>query len=73
MRDILDLSQIEAGVIRPDRQDYPFSALVDDVLGRLRPLLRDRSMEIDVPDDLPPVYIDDVAIDRVVSNLIESD
>jgi two-component system sensor histidine kinase KdpD len=69
---LLDISQIEAGTLRPDRQYYPLNALVDDVLGRLRPLLVHHQVTVDVPDDLPPVFVDYVAIDRVLSNLVEN-
>lgn len=69
---LLDVSQIEAGGIRTDRQYYPLAALVDDVLGRLRPLLVRHPVEVAIPDDLPPIYVDYVAIDRVLSNLLEN-
>jgi two-component system sensor histidine kinase KdpD len=67
---LLNLSRIEAGSLRPDKAWYDFGALVDDVLGRLRPLTANRSLVVDVPDDLPPVLLDYVGIDEVLSNLI---
>lgn len=69
---LLDVSQIEAGTLRPDRQYYPLGALVDDVLERLGPLLAGHPVAVEVPDDLPPVFVDYVAIDRVLSNLLEN-
>jgi two-component system, OmpR family, sensor histidine kinase KdpD len=69
---LLDLSRLDAGLVQPDRQYFPMSALIDDVLGRLRLLLLDDAISVDVPEDLPPVPVDYVAIDRVLSNLLEN-
>ena len=69
---LLNLSRIEGGSLRPDKGWYDFGALVDDVLGRLRPLMADHSLVVDISDDLPPVLLDYVEIDEVLSNLIEN-
>ena len=69
---LLDLSRLESGTLRPERDWYDVGALVDDVIGRLRPLASAHRLEIDVPDDLPPVYLDRVEIDQVLSNLVEN-
>src|SRR5438132_1508425 len=52
---LLDLSRMESGTLRPERGWYDLAALVDDVL-----------------DDLPPVPLDYVEIDQVLSNLVEN-
>jgi K+-sensing histidine kinase KdpD len=69
---LLDLSRMESGTLRPERGWYDFGALVDDVLGRLRPLTGGREITLDVADDLPPVPLDYVEIDQVLSNIIEN-
>lgn len=69
---LLDLSRMEGGNLRPEKGWYDFGALVDDVLGRLRPLTEKHRINVDVPDDLPPVLLDYVEIDQVLSNLIEN-
>jgi two-component system sensor histidine kinase KdpD len=69
---LLDLSRIEAGSLRPAKEWYSLSALVDDVLGRLRAATEGRPVVVDVPDDLPPVPLDYVEIDQVLSNLVEN-
>src|SRR5207237_1537634 len=47
-------------------------ALVDDVLDRMRPVLREHRVEVEVPGDLPPVFVDAVEIGEVLYNLIEN-
>jgi two-component system sensor histidine kinase KdpD len=69
---LLDMSRIEAGAIRPDREWYPVEALVDDVVGRLRPLAARHQIVVDVPDTLPPAPIDYVQIGQVLTNLVEN-
>ncbi|MDO8689779.1 MAG: DUF4118 domain-containing protein [Dehalococcoidia bacterium] len=69
---LLDLSRMEGGSLKPEKGWYDIGALVDDVLGRLRPLLEKHRLVVDVSDDLPPVLLDYVEIDQVISNLIEN-
>jgi K+-sensing histidine kinase KdpD len=69
---LLDLSRMESGTLRPERGWYDLTALVDDVLGRMRPRTAAHHLHVAVPDDLPPVPLDYVEIDQVLSNLIEN-
>lgn len=69
---LLDLSRIEAGALRPDRGWYDVSSLVDDVVGRLRPITYAHPVDVRIPEGLPPVFLDYVEIDQVLSNLIEN-
>ncbi len=69
---LLDLSRMEAGALRPERGWYDVAALIDDVLGRLRPLTVGHRVTAQVAEDLPPVPLDYVEIDQVLSNLIEN-
>jgi two-component system sensor histidine kinase KdpD len=69
---LLDLSRIEAGTIRPQKSWQDFSILVDDVLERLRPVTREHRLRVEVPLDLPPVYLDPVEIGEVLYNLVEN-
>ncbi|MCL4545247.1 MAG: ATP-binding protein [Chloroflexi bacterium] len=69
---LLDLSRIEGGSLHPEKGWYDLGALVDDVLGRLRPRTAHHLVHVAVPVDLPPVPLDYVEIDQVLSNLIEN-
>jgi two-component system sensor histidine kinase KdpD len=69
---LLDLSRIEGGSLRPEKGWYDLGALIDDVLGRLRGMTADHPVRVHVPEDLPPVHLDYVEIDQVLSNLIEN-
>lgn len=64
---LLDLSRIEAGVLRPDRQLHDIGALIADVVERTG-----RAMTVRLAPDLPPVPLDYSEIDQVLSNLVEN-
>ena len=69
---LLDLSRMESGTLRPERGWYDIAALVDDVIGRLRALAMGHQVHVAVGEDLPPVPLDYVEIDQVLSNLLEN-
>jgi two-component system sensor histidine kinase KdpD len=69
---LLDLSRIEAGELRVDPEPFELAPLVDRAVDRLRPRIGARVVVLDVPDDLPPVLVDEVFIDQILSNLLEN-
>lgn len=69
---LLDLSRIQAGSLVPKRGWYDLSALVDDVLGRLRSVTSQHQVVVSVAGQLPPVFLDYILIDEVFANLIEN-
>jgi two-component system, OmpR family, sensor histidine kinase KdpD len=69
---LLDLSRIEAGELRTDPEPFELTTLVIEVVERLRARLAGRVVEIDIPDDLPPVLVDGVFIDQVLTNILEN-
>jgi two-component system, OmpR family, sensor histidine kinase KdpD len=69
---LLDMSRIEGGALNPEKEWYPVDELIHDVLGRMQPLLQGRAIHTDLPDDLPPVELDYLQIDQVLTNLLEN-
>lgn len=69
---LLDLSRIEGGNLRPERSFYDVGALVYEVVGRLKPMTAGHIVKVEIEDDLPPVLLDYIKIDQVLSNLIEN-
>ena len=69
---LLDLSRIEAGELRPNLHPTLLDDAVADTLERLRTALGGRTVELDVPEDLPPVLVDDVFLDAILANLIDN-
>ncbi len=69
---LLDMSRIEDGALRPEKEWYHLAELIHDVLGRMHSLLQGRIVRTDIPDDLPPVELDYLLIDQVLTNLLEN-
>src|SRR6266480_3887245 len=69
---LLDMSRIEGGALKPEKEWYPIDELIHDVLGHVQPILLDREVQTHIPDDLPPVQLDYLEIEQVLTNLIEN-
>lgn len=69
---LLDMSRIEGGALKPEKEWYPFDELVHDILDHLQGLLQGRQVDTLIPDDLPPVELDYLQMDQVLTNLIEN-
>ncbi|GCE07178.1 sensor histidine kinase [Dictyobacter aurantiacus] len=72
IENLLDMSRIEAGVLRPQKTWYAIDMLLRDVLARLRPAMGSRPLQFTIPPALPPVEIDVVLIEQVLTNLLNN-
>src|SRR5262249_10261832 len=71
---LLDLSRLEAGVAAPQKEWYALQDALAAVLDRLdlAGQTRDRTITIEIPDDLPLAPMDHNQIEQVLTNLIEN-
>ncbi|MDB5076808.1 MAG: histidine kinase [Chloroflexi bacterium] len=69
---LLDLSRIEAGAIRPDKDWEDVGELLERVLSRMRPRLEGHPIEQAIAGDLPMVQLDALQIEQVMTNLLEN-
>ena len=67
---LLDLSRIEAGALRAERDVYELDDLVGRTIDRLRARLGDRPLTVDLA--APPVVVDPVFLDEAVTNALEN-
>jgi two-component system sensor histidine kinase KdpD len=67
---LLDLSRIEAGALRAERDVFELDDLLGPVLERLRGRLGDRPIEVDL--GAPPVLVDPIFLDDAVTNVLEN-
>lgn len=67
---LLDLMRLEAGALRPKLEMQPLEEVVGTVLNRLEPRLG--PIRADLPDDLPPLLLDSVLVEQLLTNLLEN-
>jgi two-component system, OmpR family, sensor histidine kinase KdpD len=72
VRNLLDMSRIQAGVLRPRCSVLPVEQLVSAVLSDLAQPLDGRDVRVEVPPGLPPVDADVVLVARVLANLVHN-
>src|SRR5947207_1593146 len=69
---LLDMSRIEGGALKPEKEWYPVDELIHDVLDHMQPVLQGRTVQTHLPEDLPPAELDYLPMDQVLTNLIEN-
>jgi len=74
LNDLLDVSKIEAGKIKVEAEQFDFKELIDLVLPIFEPMLikKNLSFNIDIAEDLPPVYCDKDKMKHVLMNLLSN-
>jgi two-component system sensor histidine kinase KdpD len=70
--DILDMSRLDAGAMKLKQGKYLVSEIVSSVKGRLEVLTAHHQLVIDVPEKLPAIFVDEMRIGQVISNLVEN-
>jgi two-component system sensor histidine kinase KdpD len=69
---LLDLSRIEAGVLRPERTWCDLGELLEETADRQRAIVPSHPIAVSIADDLPDIFIDYVEISQVFANLLEN-
>jgi two-component system sensor histidine kinase KdpD len=71
VHNLLDMSRIEAGALDPRLVESSVAEVVGPVVRRARAASRQR-VDVDVPEELPPVLVDPVRLDQVLTNLLDN-
>ncbi|HKC20344.1 MAG TPA: ATP-binding protein [Candidatus Dormibacteraeota bacterium] len=69
--DLLALSRLEAGV-GMDVEPHSLAEVIGASVWAVRPQLNGHEVTVHIPDDLPPVDVDDMQFGRVIGNLLEN-
>lgn len=69
---LLDMSRIEGGALRPEKGWYSIGEVIQSVAERLQPRLTDHPLSAEVDEDMPLSLFDFTEIDQVLTNLIEN-
>jgi two-component system sensor histidine kinase KdpD len=72
VNNLLDMARLESGKVVLNRQWQPIEEVVGSALRAIHPILGNRPVQVALDDDVPPVRIDAVLIERILINLIEN-
>lgn len=72
IRNVLDMTRLEAGAIKVKKEWQPVEEIVGAVLNRLSERLKDRPVKTALPEDLPMVSFDPLLIEQVLMNLLDN-
>jgi two-component system, OmpR family, sensor histidine kinase KdpD len=69
---LLDLSRLRAGALTPSRRLASIDEVIEGVLARMEPQLRNHKLNVILREDLPQVPVDVVQLDQVLTNILEN-
>jgi two-component system, OmpR family, sensor histidine kinase KdpD len=72
VRNLLDMTRVEAGALSVRKELQPIEEVIGAALTRLEDRLRDREVGTDIPEDLPLAPFDPILIEQVLINLLEN-
>ena len=69
---LLDMSQIEAGTLIPHQEWHPLEDIVEGSLRRMNFTIENRNLKVEIPEDVPPVFVDAAEMQQVLTNLLDN-
>jgi two-component system sensor histidine kinase KdpD len=72
VRNLLDMTRLEAGALKVQKELQPIEEVVGAALDRIDDRLRGREVHTEIPRDLPLVPFDSALIEQVLINLLEN-
>ncbi|HSJ85601.1 MAG TPA: ATP-binding protein [Anaerolineales bacterium] len=69
---LLDMSRIESGALKPKREWNILPEIIGGVIARMKHLAVDHELKIDIPETLPLIPVDYVQMEQVFTNLISN-
>ncbi len=69
---LLDMSRLEAGALRPSLEWVSIADVISDVLDRMEPLMPGREIVVEMAEPMPPTPLDFVQISQVLTNLLDN-
>jgi two-component system sensor histidine kinase KdpD len=69
---LLDMTRLEAGALKPKIEGVDLTEVVGTALTRTAHVLAHHRIEVDIPADLPPLQVDYVLLEQVLVNLLDN-
>lgn len=72
VRNLLDMTRLDAGIVDLNREWQSVEELVGSAVLRTEKLLADHFVKVKLPEDLPLLYVDGVLLEQAFINLLEN-
>jgi len=72
IRNVLNLTRLESGAIMVRKEWQPLEEIIGVILNRFSDRLKERTLELKIPPDLPIIPFDTLLMEQVLSNLMEN-
>lgn len=72
VRNLLDMTQVDSGMLEVKREWVPLEEIVGSAINRLEAQLTGRTIHTELPADLPLLSVDPVLLEQVFVNLLEN-
>ena len=69
---LMDLSRMRAGAVVPDITPTAVDEVIEGVVARSEPLLKDHDVRLQIRENLPEIPLDVVLFDQAFTNVIEN-
>lgn len=69
---LLDMTRVESGALEIHKEPQPVDEVIGSAISYFGEQLESRSIETEIPDDLPMISGDDVLIQQLMINLLEN-
>ena len=69
---LLDMTRLEAGALRPRREPVDVAEIVASALGRAARILADHRVELEMEPELPMPLLDDVLLEQALFNVLDN-
>ena len=72
MENLIDMTRLESGMLKPKVEWTEVSDLIDDTLKRLKPYLTPHEVIVEIAPNLPPIRVDRALMEQALHNLIHN-
>jgi len=72
IRNLLDMTRLQAGSVEPQLEWHPVEELVGSALRQVEDALGSRPVRTSLPEDLPLVHVDGVLFEQLLINLLDN-
>jgi two-component system, OmpR family, sensor histidine kinase KdpD len=72
VQNLLDMNRLEADKIQLKKEPVIISELIMMVVNRLEARLKDKNLEINIEENIPPAYLDFVLMEQAIRNIVDN-